>query len=733
MRSIILLFTIAGAACGASLRHTYKGSDPAHWTHELLDEAAAAAAGEFTTYVGSAPFDYKIARILTDTAGNTYVTGSRLVTRTATDFPVYDVFLTKLDAAGATLFTVTLGGKGNDQAAALALDPAGNIYLGGTTSSANFPLRYALQTSPSPSGSAFLVKLSPDGSQLLYSTYFGGVRGPGSIAALATDSAGNLYAGGTTLAADFPHTDGMPWSNVSFGGPPITSGAFVAKLAPGGDKVLYGGALAGHTLNCTGGSSCFLGTRSTAGTALAVDAGGSAYLAGNTNTTDLPTTPGALKAQGIGAFAAKFNAAGTGLSYLTYVGSGSTAPSPSPVAYNTAMALAVDAAGNAYLAGYTSDPNFPATPGAVQTKYAGAGTSSYLPDPDAFLLKLNPLGTAPVWGSYLGGAGPDSAQSLALDAAGNAWLAGTTSSTEFPNANGWSQGNDFLVAFGPAGDRLVYSARYPSGSVSQSVAPDPQGRIHVAGPTGILSAIQPGGTPDWRIFGLMNAAGGSFDGRVVPGEIISIYGPRIGPAVPVTVQPENGYFPKAAGGVQVLFDGLPAPLLYVSSTQINAVVPSSLANVQSAKVTIFSQGVPSPISPGLRSPEFPVTVLGAIPEIFKNTDGSAAAVDEKGSLNSPGNPAPAGSIVSIWITGAGWFPNDGQINTEARNSYCCEVSVQGKSAEVLYSGPAPGLVAGASQINFRIPDGLYIYNNMISVTVRAGGRSSQEAIICATP
>ena len=153
------------------------------------------------------------------------------------------------------------------------------------------------------------------------------------------------------------------------------------------------------------------------GNAIAVDAAGNTYLAGNTDTADLPTTAGALLAQGTGAFVAKVNSAGTALVYLTYLGAGYQPISPNTNPANFVSGIVADAAGNAYVTGSTFDDAFPATRGAFQPARAG-GT-------DAFAAKLNPQGSAVVWATYLGGKGADVANAIALDAAGNVWLSGT--------------------------------------------------------------------------------------------------------------------------------------------------------------------------------------------------------------------------------------------------------------------------------------------------------------------
>jgi uncharacterized protein (TIGR03437 family) len=686
---------------------------------------AALPAAEFTTYIGDVN-DYHVARVVTDSAGNTYLAGSRNLGTLS------EAVAMKLDPSGKIVLFTILSGKGSDTANGLALDAAGNIYVAGSTSSPDFPLHNPFQSAPGP---GFVVKLSADGSQLLYSTYF-----PAAISALAVDAAGSVYVTGSTYSTSFPVTPGLPAGGVSTAPASLTSGAFLTKISADGSRIVYSALFSGSSVDCGAGSSCFTGGRYTTGVSVAVDAAGNAYLAGNTNTTDLPTTPGAFLTKGTGAFVAKVNAAGSALAYLTYISATNFILAPNANPANIAAALTVDTAGNAYLAGSTFDPSFPATAGAYQTTFSGPyqpGVTYPLPPTDAFAAKLNPTGTALVWATYIGGKGADAAKSVALDASGNVWLTGTTASPEFPNKQGWSNGGDFLAGINSSGSALVYSARYPNDAASQSVAVYSAGFVHVAGPTGIVGTVAPSGAPVMRIFGIANAAFGPVLGRIAPAELISIYGPHIGPAAPVTATANaSGVLPTSLAGVRVLFNGVAVPLLYVSDSQINAVAPQAATPNSSMTLRIVSND--------LTSPDFPATVVAAEPEVFRNPDGTAAAVNQDGSLNTAANPAKAGSIVSIWATGTGSIyprPLDGQIASAAQDYYCCQVGILAAYRlgteppplpVVLYAGAAPGMVVGVVQINFQIPP--YIDTpGSYGLMVLAGGKSSSTVGIYVTP
>jgi hypothetical protein len=130
------------------------------WT---LFTVPAAMAADFSTYIGDAN-EYRVARVRSDSSGDTYLAGSRLLSNQSSE-----IFVMKLDATGNVVLFHTISGRGSDSANGLALDASGNIYLAGSTSSLNFPLRNPFQSAPGP---GFLVKLSPDASQLLYATYF---------------------------------------------------------------------------------------------------------------------------------------------------------------------------------------------------------------------------------------------------------------------------------------------------------------------------------------------------------------------------------------------------------------------------------------------------------------------------------------------------------------------------------------------------------------------------------
>ncbi len=696
--------------------------------------AGCAHAATYTTYIGD-QFTYQVAAIATDANGSTYVTGSRAVlTPTLTEEAatgnynvVTDVFVSKLDTSGNLTPIATFGGKGSDQANGIAVDAAGNIYVVGATTSPDFPLHNPLQAAlgvlplylgAGNQATGFLVKLAADGA-VIYSTYLGGTQGGSSLNSVAADDSGNAYVTGSTTASDYPHTTGLPAGFVfpAVAGQGAITGAFFAKINPTGSQIVYAGALPAGAHECVGGSACFFQSLTAVGSSIAVDPAGSCYIAANTNGA-YEGTPGALMTSGTGAVITKVNAAGNGLVYQTLLGAGNFEPGVGTVSLDTVSAVAADADGNAYISGSTSDPSFPVTPSAFQTTL-GSGPFSLpnVPASNAFVAKLNPTGSAMLWATFLGGRGPDQAQTVAPDSVGNVWVSGTTQSTgfpaDFPKTTGPASGSEFLAQLNSDGSNLLYSALFPSNTEAAALAVDAGGTVHAGGATGLISAFPeesaPGQTTAPWLYGISNSAGGVLAGRVAPGELISLYGLHFGSATPELAAFDGaGFLPTILGGVTVKIDGTVAPLLYVSDTQINAIAPVELTAGSAATLNLALNGASILNSRTM--------IVSAAPQIFRNADGSAAAINQDESLNLPTNPAPIGSYVSVWATGTGYFPgSDGQMATGA-NSFCnviidCEILIWAISpqtglttvsqANVSYIGAAPDMVNGVVQINLQ--------------------------------
>jgi uncharacterized protein (TIGR03437 family) len=367
----------------------------------------------FATYLGGNGAE-RTSGIAVDASGNLYLAG-----RTeSSDFPVTagvvsrtnrglgDIFVSKFTGAGALVYSTYVGGSFDDDAYGLAVDPAGNAYITGRTSSTDFPTVNAFQASNrgglSQPYDAFVVKLAPGGSQLIYSTYLGGTVEEIGLS-IAADGEGNAFVAGYTGSGNFP-TTASAYQTAKLG----VAAGFVTKLDPSGSKLIY--------------SSFIGGSLADVASAVAVDSAGNAYVAGQSMSHDFPTTSGALQTQYRGktdSFLVKLNPAGSAAVWSTFLG-GTDEDGPN--------ACAVDALGNVYLAGYTYSADLPVTANALQKTLKGPY------DTDAFLSKIDPSGTSLVYSTYLGGTYSEEAFGVSVDAAGNAYLAGYTASTDFPVA-----------------------------------------------------------------------------------------------------------------------------------------------------------------------------------------------------------------------------------------------------------------------------------------------------------
>jgi Beta-propeller repeat len=372
--------------------------------------------------------------IAVDAAGNAYVTGYTLSLGFPTKNPMQteraglqDAFVIKLNPEGSDLvFSTFLGGNGSESGNDIALDEEGNVYVAGWTGSDNFPTFNPLQPARAGASDVFVAKLMSDGSALIFSTYLGGgdIDNNGS---LKVDRAGDILVTGRTASTNFPtvnafqpvHADSIiipcpPFSfPLCFRGPYIgTEDAFVAKLKGNGSALVF--------------STYLGGSRGDDGQGLAIDGNGDIYVIGVTGSIDFPAANPLQAANGgygsndpntlYDAFVAKFNANGA-LVYSTYFG-GSSA--------DFGRAISLDAAGNVYLLGRTSSPNFPTV---APLKSTLSGFS------DLFVARLNRTGSAILYSTYLGGSSFEEAGDLKVDAQGNAYITGSTESTDFPTVN----------------------------------------------------------------------------------------------------------------------------------------------------------------------------------------------------------------------------------------------------------------------------------------------------------
>jgi uncharacterized protein (TIGR03437 family) len=636
-------------------------------------------------------------------------------------------FLVKFDPTGALLYSTFFSGLPIDNIAALKVDAQGNAYLTGNTFSQNFAGAIKLSApSPPPNFSGYVAKLAPDGTRLAWLAAFGGSKGV-TVQGLAIDSSGAVYITGVTASADFPTTPNAlqpkiptaactrPPDAIFFRSPNTQTWAFAAKLSPDGSALVY--------------STYLTGACGSNGQGIAINAAGEAFVAGSTTSGDMPVSanayqgafPGPLdKTVALNAFSAGFvvrlSAAGDKALGGTYVGGG----------FNSQVnAVAIDPAGSPILTGSTWGIAPGATPGTFQTavQYHCSEPIGIIGPPvppqngdDAFVLKLDPALSKAAYLTYLGGSCSDSGSGIALDPTGNVWVAGRTSSGDFPvNApfQGGISSSGFVSQLSPDGSKLLFSS-FADGT---SLAIDTKGFVYVAGSTTVpvipkrtgsnafgvttasLAKIDPAPNPPVMIDSIVNLSNSNntlvqpfLTGAVAPGELVRIAGHNLGPATKVDAQLDStGRLQFTTANTRVLFDSFPAPLISVQDTAIVCFVPFAVS--QATQVTVESNGQ--------RSNTVRTAVFASLPKIL-------AVANQDGTANSATNPAPPGSVIAIYMTGLGQTNPasvDGQVNTSPAAVPLAPVTafVEQVASPPVYVAAAVGLAAGISQVNVRVP------------------------------
>lgn len=602
------------------------------------------------------------------------------------------------------LYFTYVDSAASDQIASLAVDPAGNAYIAGTTTNPNFPAfgGGALGTAPAgPAGSrAFVTKLNPQGV-VLFSVLIGG-SAASTARGIAITPKGDILVSGIAGSKGFPATPG------AYSVADSTGQWFLMELDPSANKVVF-------SATGIGGSS------------IALDAGGNVYMAGSSIGADYPTTPGAYQTtfvQGYYCFGfcranfpgnlqhvTKTDAAASKLIYSTGLNDANGAAGST-----TNMGLAVDAAGNAYVTGTLFEGKYPFTAGSPD------GATSYL-------TKLDPAGAHAIFSIPIGGGG------VQLDASGALYVAGAVTSlapvgfpglpgpptvipvpdifSKIPAAclpnfttaiseayvakvdptTGSVQDGQWIggAALGVAGVAFAGGRVWISGSAAGPQAPISPGALmpQNLGPGfrdgAYLSAVDFLPAPPVSIACILDGGNFSHVGAVAAFQLISIVGTNLGPTTPV--QAQDGASPL--GGVSVTFDGAPAQLLYVSDSQINVAVPpppvpSSPGPSKSSTVmqltyngaavqrqfafTTTNLNIFANLTTNLNPcPSVPSTSLGFQP----------LAVNADGSTNSCATPAKAGSIVSLFVHGAGGFgsPPPQLVNLHASLEFGCTALV----------------------------------------------------------
>ena len=623
-----------------------------------------------------------VARVTADSAGSIYITGlsgSDLPVTTGalqkapknTSNPLCSVvcspYLLKLNASGSGIVYATFlgGGSSRDETWSVKVDATGSAYLTGFTTSTDFSATMGALNTCGSLGGLFVAKMNPVGTSATYSACIGGTFGPSGSGiasqpwSIATDSAGNAYVAGSTTSPSFPTTQGSFQPAFGNGNCSVTSTpvpcphSFIFKLNGTGSAVLY---------------STFLEAASQGSDArgIAVDSSGNTYITGKTNSPDFPTTPGVVQpilkgnASAANVFVTKLNPAGSSLVYSTYVGGS---------AGDIGLDIAIDSAGNAFVTGYTTSPDFPqANP--IQAGIAGGDSRQCLSGqscPDAIVFKLNSTGTALDYSTYFGGGGVDEGLGVAVDAVGNAYVTGIWESA-------------------PPLDGLLYSPGV--------------GKLG----SFLIKLVDPGASMLVTLPGLTNAASFVSAGPqsgLAPG-IISLFGSNI-TNVNGILTANSLPLPTELGGTSVLVNGKPVPIFAVANVngqqQINFQLPADAA--PPCAVTVINNGTYSvPLNLGIAT---------ALPGIF-TVDGVRGAILH-GSNFQPvtvANPAAKGESIVIYATGMGPVQPDPGTGNPASGSPLSvsvnptSVTIGGAVAQVLYSGLAPGFV-GLNQVNATVP------------------------------
>jgi uncharacterized protein (TIGR03437 family) len=616
-----------------------------------------------------------------------------------------DAFIRKLSPdMGQVIYSVLIGGSGSggESSAGIAVDPQGNVFITGSTNSADFPVTMPSAHAPDSSGpDVFVLELDPTGTRLIYSRVIGG-SGSDSATGIALTPDGRAVITGTTLSPDFPTTpDALQGAAAS----PTTQSAFVVSLGTDG-SILYSTYLAGP-----GGAT---------GEDIAIDPLGDIYVTGFAGAF-FPTLYNSFAPQAsYGGYVSKIDHYSGQFVYSTYL----PGVESSYVGPSARLAIRVDSTGHAYVAGPASS-GFPATAGAFQTEVASDPYARY-PGTNAFLLELDEMGGNLIFATLFGGSGDDRASAVAIT--GDAiTIAGITSSPDvtlrdfgLPVCNLISVQYDFgepyttFVAQFDHSGKLITSFEYGSCSEEHAtaLAQGPStlllaGTFNYTNSTNLirsfLISVDMKTSAPVQVQAITDSA--SFEiGPYAPLELITIFGTGMGPRQGAPATPDSsGIFPTEVAGTRVSIGGQLAPLLYASDSQIRAVVP------QWTSLPFANINVMTPL--GL-SASFTTVIEPASPALF-TADGSGIGqancrnADE--TPNSPDNPAPRGSTITLYGTGGGQtvppFP-DGQIIPSAVPlSYAqyTGVIIGTEFVPALFAGTAPGYINGFDQITVTIP------------------------------
>jgi len=575
----------------------------------------------YSTYFGGDFADYGLA-IAVDASGNEFVAGATDSDTipgdsNGTDNASFDVFVTKITSSGTLVFSTLFGGSVDDFAGGIAVDSLG-IYVAGTTDSPDFPVTTgAAQTLflggvANGDNDAFAVKLSLTGS-LTWGTYIAGSDSDSGLG-IAVDSGHNVYVVGETYSTNLGGSVG--------GVNPLPSGNLLnLGLGTGDDDgyivKLNSTGTAYSLVSYLGGSSGDLAT------GVALDPAGNIYVSGETISTDLPTTAGVVQAtcgtdgncnasggnvfDDAYIFAIDANLAA--YKYVTYYGGNKV---------DDALGIAADSSGDAFITGNTSSSDFPTAGTPFQSSLAGTQ--------NAFVVELNPTGTAALYGTYLGGNGTDFGLGITLDGVGNAYVTGQTSSTQtapgaFPLVNptqpafGGGSTDAFVTVLSPT--TALFSTYLGGGGdedqLSGAIALDSSHNIYVTGDTD-------SGNGSTAVFPTKNALDGTFGGGACtngnnlsvpcPDAFIAAYSPATAADFTIAATTPAAVAPGSSGTSTVTLTALNG---YSSPVNLGCSVTGTGV---SCSASSFSPGSVTPTAGGATS-TLTITTTGASGAMFR--------------------------------------------------------------------------------------------------------------------
>jgi hypothetical protein len=655
----------------------------------------------YATYFGSGTTSFEsISGLAVDQAGCLFIQGTTMATNFPMANPLYptapggshDTFVSKINAAGDTLlFSTYFGGNGRDFAAGMAIDADGDIYLTGSTDSTNFPtvspLQPAFGGSSGCTGDAFLAKMKGDGSALIYSTYLGGSADDEAMG-VSVDAAESAYVSGRTESVNFPLANAYQANN--HGGMEI----FISKVNAAGSAFVYSTYL--------GGSGNESGAR------IAATSDGYACVAGHTSSTDFPLvnayqpTYGGQGANGIGdVFVTKLDPSGQSPAFSTYLGGNGDDMWPS-------VAAGMD--GAVYVTGDTSSTNFP-TVNAYQAARAGSW--------DAFVAAFSSDGTSLIYSTYLGGSGSghDDPYGIAVNALGNAYVAGITRSTDFPTvdpiqASLSGESDGYISVFAADGKSLAFST-FLGGTGGDGLANpklDADGNIYVNGNASTGFPITPGSL-------MPNPPGGGSGGFCLAKiEGLSfIPGPTLTSLDPSSANAGDAGFSLVlhgsdfADGAVVRWDGSARTTTFVSDAEIRAALDTAdLAVGKTVMVTVRNPdtGVSNALAFTINNP---VPTMGTISPTGLPGGSSAFALTVQGSdfvANSVvcwNGSARTTTFVSVTELQAAITSNDLSTPGEVQVTIVNPAPIGGTSTAAVFS--IAGFTVGASPTSTTVTAG----------------------------